>query len=150
MISDLARTIWTEHYTPIIGPAQVSYMLEKYQSSLAIDNQVKDGLSYYLLHNQHKPIGYFAFQDKGNSLFLSKLYVLKDQREHGIGKIAISFLEKYARKLGVSKIELTVNKYNTVAIKAYLQMGFKNVGAIVQDIGNGYAMDDFALEKILS
>ena len=28
-VAELAEEIWTQHYTPIIGPAQVLYMLEK-------------------------------------------------------------------------------------------------------------------------
>ncbi|WP_149275252.1 GNAT family N-acetyltransferase [Pareuzebyella sediminis] len=149
IIADLAHKIWAEHYTPIIGGEQVSYMLEKYQTPLAIENQVSQGFSYYLLQDHHTPVGYFAFQNKKDALFLSKLYVLKIKRGNGIAKFAISFLEKCARDLGMLKIELTVNKHNTLAIAAYLQMGFKNVAAIVQDIGNGYVMDDYVLEKII-
>lgn len=150
IIANLAHHIWTEHYTPIIGSSQVAYMLEKYQTLTAIEHQVNQGFSYYLLHDHHQPIGYFAFQKKEDTLFLSKLYVLKNQRGNGIGKIALSFLEKQAMELDLSRIQLTVNKHNAVAIKAYLKMGFKNAGAIVQDIGHGYVMDDYALEKVLS
>ena len=34
-VADLANTIWTEHFTPLIGSAQVYYMLEKFQSVVA-------------------------------------------------------------------------------------------------------------------
>ena len=47
------------------------------------------------------------------------------------------------------KIWLTVNKYNTAAIKAYKKMGFINIAAITQDIGNGFIMDDYKMEKII-
>ena len=36
LIAGLARQIWTEHYTPIIGAAQVEYMLGRFQSQSAI------------------------------------------------------------------------------------------------------------------
>lgn len=146
-ISALAHKIWSDHYTPIIGTEQVTYMLEKFQSVSAIENQIKKGFFYYLLQNNSKPVGYFAFQKQGASLFLSKLYVRSTARGKGIGKCAISFLEKRANEMGVSKIRLTVNRYNTLAIKAYIRMGFLIVEAIVQDIGNGYVMDDYVLEK---
>jgi ribosomal protein S18 acetylase RimI-like enzyme len=42
---------------------------------------------------------------------------------------------------------LTVNKNNVNAIKAYEKMGFRNVGSLVQDIGDGFVMDDYAMEK---
>ena len=39
-LSELAKTIWTEHYTDIIGPEQVAYMLRTLQSSAAIEGQM--------------------------------------------------------------------------------------------------------------
>lgn len=45
---------------------------------------------------------------------------------------------------------LTVNKDNAGAIAWYTRKGFKNAGAIVQDIGAGYVMDDYRMEKSIS
>jgi GNAT superfamily N-acetyltransferase len=146
-IADLANVIWTEHYTSIIGEQQVAYMLEKFQSAKAIEEQVKQGNAYYLIIHQNIEVGYFSYSKKNELLFLSKLYVLKELRGKGIGKIALEFIEDQAKKLGCRKISLTVNKYNTNSIKAYERMGFKNIKAIVQDIGNGYIMDDYLMEK---
>ena len=42
IVADLAKEIWTEHYTPIIGWQQVEYMLEKFQSATEIENQIKE------------------------------------------------------------------------------------------------------------
>ncbi|MGB0563820.1 MAG: GNAT family N-acetyltransferase, partial [Spirulinaceae cyanobacterium] len=48
-IARLARSIWIAHYTPIIGAAQVDYMLAKFQSAEAIAAQVQtEGYRYYL------------------------------------------------------------------------------------------------------
>lgn len=149
-IDALAKTIWTEHYTPIIGQEQVAYMLNKFQSTKVIEQQIKDGASYYLLVYNENPVGYFSFSQKGDALFLSKLYVLSTARGNGIGKKAMNFMETKVIELGLKKIELTVNKYNYNSIKAYEKMGFINIKAIVQDIGNGYVMDDYVLEKEIS
>jgi len=143
----LAKKIWTQHYTPIIGTAQVSYMLDKFQSAMAIENQLKEGILYYLLLHNEVPVGYFSFHLKEAHLFLSKLYVLSTARGHGVGKKAMSFMESQATQLGLATIQLTVNKYNSIAIKAYEKMGFINTAAVIQDIGNGYVMDDYILEK---
>jgi diphthamide synthase (EF-2-diphthine--ammonia ligase) len=35
IVESLAKEIWIEHYTPIIGRPQVDYMLENFQSSQA-------------------------------------------------------------------------------------------------------------------
>jgi hypothetical protein len=45
---------------------------------------------------------------------------------------------------------LTVNKYNTSSIKAYLALGFSVTDAVVTDIGEGYSMDDYVMEKTVS
>ncbi|MFZ0488656.1 MAG: GNAT family N-acetyltransferase [Salegentibacter sp.] len=149
-IADLADLIWTEHYTPIIGAEQVAYMLEKYQSATAIEEQVENGVLYYLILHQGSPAGYFSVSKREDSLFLSKLYVLQPKRGNGLGRAAISFLETLAKKFGLKKISLTVNKFNTNSIGAYEKMGFINIDAIVQDIGNGFVMDDYVLEKVIN
>lgn len=149
VIEGLAKTVWTQHYTPIIGERQVAYMLKKFQSASAIEDQVEKGIFYYLLLFKDRPVGYFSFSKKGDFLFLSKLYVLNAARGKGVGKAALSFLESHARELGLKKIKLTVNKDNTHSIRAYEKMGFFNLEGIVQDIGHGYVMDDYVMEKIL-
>ena len=45
----LAQEIWTQHYTPILAPNQVPYMLAKFQSLSAITNQIEQGHFYFLI-----------------------------------------------------------------------------------------------------
>jgi RimJ/RimL family protein N-acetyltransferase len=145
-IAELASVIWQQHYIPIIGAGQVEYMLNKYQSKAAIKQQTIDGAQYYIIHYQESAVGYISYMKKEGVLFLSKIYILDTFRGKGIGKLAMDFIKSNAKKLGLNKIALTVNKYNTNSIKAYEKMGFDNVGEIVTDIGNGFVMDDYQLE----
>lgn len=147
LIADLAKKIWTEHYIPITGEPSVVYMLKKFQSASAIEQQVKDGFNYYLLEYDHTPVGYFAYKIEPEFLFLSKYYILKSFRGRGIGKTALAFIEAEAKNNASKKIHLTVNKDNTNSINAYLKMGFLNVDERVLDIGEGHVMDDYILEK---
>lgn len=149
VISQLADTIWREHYTPIIGASQVSYMLNKFQSAEAIEMQVNGGMHYYLIFYGSHPAGYFAFEKKIDELFLSKFYVEKTYRGKGIGKAAMALIIREAKHMECTRISLTVNKNNTGAILAYEKLGFHNLGGVVQDIGEGYVMDDFLLIKSL-
>lgn len=149
-VAQLAHDIWTEHYTPIIGEDQVAYMLEKYQSSVAIEHQLKNGMHYYLLQYEDRFVGYVSFTFDKALLFLSKFYVLKSVRGEGIGKAAMTFIEMKAKEFGATTIRLTVNKNNLNSIKAYEKMGFCNEGALVQEIGNGFVMDDYVFEKTLN
>jgi len=146
-VKNLAYEIWTEHYIPIIGAAQVSYMLEKFQSERSITNQIDQGYLYFLIQYDSKYIGYIGAIQKGEELFLSKIYLKSDKRGKGCGRQAIKFVEELAKERYCSKITLTVNKNNANSIKAYEKIGFINAGSVVQDIGNGFFMDDYKMEK---
>jgi ribosomal protein S18 acetylase RimI-like enzyme len=82
-------------------------------------------------------------------LFLSKIYIRSSERGKGYGRKAIQFLEKSAQEKGLRKITLTVNKNNIDTIKAYEKFDFRNIGPVVQDIGNGFIMDDYGMEKVI-
>ena len=84
---------------------------------------------------------------KKEELFLSKLYLRASQRGKGYGREVVKFLENLARDRRLGKITLTVNKNNTDTIRAYERFGFTNQGPIVQDIGGGFVMDDYKMEK---
>ena len=148
-IAELASLIWKEHYTPIIGIEQVDYMLDKFQSVNAIKKQIEEGAEYYLISHEESQVGYISVSQKKNSLFLSKIYILSSIRGKGVGKKAMQFIEDLAIEKQCNTVSLTVNKNNTNSIKAYEKMGFVKVKEIVIDIGNGFVMDDFKMEKSL-
>jgi len=149
-VAELAEIIWHEHFTPIIGEAQVAYMLKNYQSHAAITAHLTEGFLYYVITEDTDPIGYFSIRVEGKELFLSKLYLTKAKRGHGIGRQAFSFIEEYARSHNCARIWLTVNKNNTGSIAAYQKWGFTITGPLVQDIGEGFIMDDHKMEKQLT
>ncbi len=149
IVDALAHSIWREYFVPIIGSPQVEYMLEKFQSRLAILNQIEnDGFLYYLLEDKTgNRVGYFAVVPQPKELFLSKLYVTAENRRKGYGRCALEFIETLARDTGFSRITLTVNKNNTASINAYKKLGFAITDSLVTDIGDGFVMDDYKMEK---
>lgn len=148
-VARLAREIWLEHYVPIIGHAQVDYMLDMFQSPDAIARQQDAGYQYYLAVEDEQPVGYFSLApDKsGDMLMLSKLYLKRSARDKGIGRTMLDAAENLARRQGFRKLWLTVNKHNQSAIAWYIRMGFSHAGPTVQDIGGGFIMDDYRMEK---
>ena len=145
-VARLAREIWTEHYVPIIGPAQVEYMLEKFQSEAAIARQISgEGYEYYLLPDA----GYLALvPDRGNkSVLLSKIYVKSAQRGTGLGKVLVEFAVARCMELGCRELWLTVNRNNAGSIAFYERMGFRKTNELVTDIGNGFVMDDWRMAR---
>lgn len=147
IIEDLAKQIWHQHYPDIISLEQIEYMLAKFNSAKAIEGAVKKGTQFYYLTFNETPVGYTAIEPQADFLFLSKLYVLKDFRGKGIGKAALNFIDEEVKKLELMAIRLKVNKYNTASIAAYEKLGFIKRKAMITDIGNGFIMDDFELEK---
>ena len=143
----MANEIWTEHYTSIIGQAQVKYMLSNFQSIDAIENEIKDKtVHYYLIYNAEKIVGYTSIRTEESQLFLSKIYVLSAERENGIGKKTVEQIKEIASINNLKVIYLTVNKNNVKAISAYRKMGFKITEEVCTDIGEGYVMDDFKMK----
>lgn len=138
----LAAETWLAHYTPIIGGAQVGYMLEKFQSAPAIAQQIAEGYTYYLLRDTQQMLGYCAIT--GN--FLSKIYVHPDKRGQGLGKAMLQYCAAEMRARGEKILWLTVNRDNQESIAFYESQGLRNAGCIKQDIGNGFVMDDFRME----
>jgi GNAT superfamily N-acetyltransferase len=149
LVARLAREIWEAHFIPLIGRAQVDYMLERFQSVPALTRQVKEGYRYYLVSEEDAPAGYFALapQTEPASIQLSKIYVLGSRRGRGIGGAVIRRLERLCRRAGIRSLWLTVNRHNRDSISFYEHAGFERAGALVQDIGGGFVMDDFKMVK---
>ncbi len=149
-VSELAEEVWHEHYDSIIGKEQVNYMIEKFQSEVAMKDQMHNsGYLYYQLKNYGGHVGYFAIQKNSDALFLSKIYIAKKYRGRDYSRRALEYMEQLCREWKLDKIWLTVNRHNENSIKVYEKLGFERTGSKVTDIGCGYVMDDYIMEKKL-
>ena len=147
-LAELASRVWHEYFPCILTEEQIDFMVEKFQSLPAMTDQVENqGYEYYFLCDGGEPVGYMGIQPQEDKLFLSKLYLTKENRGKGYSSQAFSFLEEYSLKNGKKAIWLTVNKYNDHTIDVYRHRGFQTVRSQVSDIGNGYVMDDYVMEK---
>ncbi|HMI92563.1 MAG TPA: GNAT family N-acetyltransferase, partial [Polyangiales bacterium] len=156
-VAELAREIWLEYYPQVIGREQTEYMIANLQNAPAIGEQVRAGMSYFLLtrvppaldgsapDDSAPDVGYAAVEARPPALFISKLYLLAAARGTGQGQRALHALRAHARALGLSRLELTVNRNNTLALRAYERFGMQVVGTQYAEIGGGYAMDDYVL-----
>jgi len=149
-IAALAGEIWREHYTPIIGEAQVEYMLERFQSADQIIQDIrKNGYTYFIAMDwkNDELLGYCGVVPQDGFLLLSKIYVYKDARGRGIARAFLAEVNALCRmEYGFDKIRLTVNKRNDGAVAAYHKMGFETVDSVNTDIGGGFFMDDYVME----
>lgn len=147
-IADLARDIWNEYYVSLLGQAQVDYMVARFQSADSIREQLRDGYEYFVVHRSGTLIGYIALKPEPDDeqFFISKLYLDKSSRGSGTGRGCMEFIEQLARQRGFTRLWLTVNKGNP-SVKVYERLGFRIAADIVMDIGNGFVMDDYRMEK---
>ena len=150
-LSKLASTIWNEYFPAIIGQDQVDYMVDKFQSIDAISIQIEEDYMYFFVSHDNKVIGYIGLvprEDK-DAMQISKFYLLKDWRGRGIATAIMNEVNNIAVNQGYNKLYLTVNIYNNSAISIYEKLGFINLGSLVTNIGGGYIMDDYEMEKMI-
>ncbi len=147
-IAKLAHRIWNIHYPPIVGQAQVDYMLERFYNLDALLKQQAEGHLFYLIEIDTTPIGFISISQKDEvNYFIHKFYIDNTIQGKGYGE---QTFEKIKGLLDINKgdtrILLTVNRQNYKAINFYFKMGFKIKEVANFDIGNGYQMNDFIME----
>ena len=149
-VAELARIIWREHYAPILGGDQVEYMLAQFQSEEALRAALAYGQEYWLLRWHGEPAGYLGLAaDPGDpeATQLSKIYVRADRRGCGLGRSLLLHAEARATAGKRPRLWLTVNRHNTTSLRWYQRRGFRVSGEVVTEIGHGFVMDDYQLEK---
>jgi ribosomal protein S18 acetylase RimI-like enzyme len=149
-VARLGETIWRAHYSKIISMAQIEYMLAgRYVPEKLRRYLNSDRCWLELLKVQGRAVGYcsYSLTDLPGEMKLEQLYLLEDQKGKGFGGYMLRHVEAETRRRGLSKLMLTVNKYNTDSIAIYKKSGFTVREEAVFDIGNGYVMDDYVMEK---
>ncbi len=146
MLAELADRLWHQSYSELLSPQQIDYMVEMFQSVSAFRQQISEkGYCYRGLFIDGKLSGFTGNCLEDDHLaFLSKLYL--DEKYHGQGfgrKLLDDAISLYPQ---AESIYLTVNKHNPSYYK-YLHMGFKVIDSVVTDIGEGFVMDDYIMEK---
>ncbi len=145
----LASEIWREYYHELLGEKQIAYMLDKFQSERALQEEEAEGYRIFWLveDGEMEPAGYFMLRlnDPPGKLFLSKLYLRAASRGKGYSRLVFEKLKQMAKEQGLGSIWLTVNKGNAT-LGLYKHYGMAVTDSVVTDIGDGYVMDDYILE----
>lgn len=151
-LARLADEIWHEYWPAIIGQAQTDYMVNRFQSLEAIKRDMECArYEYWLirLRDSGELVGYTGGHEEPetNRYFISKIYLRKEHRGKGFARETIIHYEALAAKRGLFALYLTVNKHNVQGIRAYRGLGFLTIDAVETDIGDGFVMDDYIMEK---
>lgn len=148
-LASLAEVIWHEHFPGLISEEQINYMVAQFQSESAIRDQLENkGYTYFLGYVDDELVGYCGVCPEKDTkrLFLSKLYIRKDQRGHGYARQLFNQAIALARTMDMQAIYLTCNKFNEHSLAVYDQMGFRTIDAVQTEIGEGFIMDDYIMQ----
>ncbi len=149
-LAAFAKDIWFEYWHSIITLGQIYYMVNRFQSEMALTEQIeRENYTYYFIVENGQKIGYFGYYPNNDHIFLSKFYMVKDYRGKGFGKIAFEKIKEITKENNFNKIQLTVSKQNFKSHAIYEKWGFKTLHPLVTRIGNGYEMDDYLMEYTL-
>ena len=149
-LSAFASNVFIDYYISLIGFEQATYMADLFLSENAIKQLIDKGAIFRIIEDEkHNPLAFCEYIKEEDKTFLSKLYVKKEYRGQGLGKIMLDDCINYSRKHNSKAIYLTVNKHNTKSYETYLHWGFTVIDAVVNDIGNGYVMDDYIMQMDL-
>lgn len=151
-IRTIAHEAWPLAYGEILSPEQVAYMLGRMYSETALAEQMERGHHFLLALTGDLAVGFAGYELKyqGTRITrLHKLYLHPEHKRKGYGRVLLDEVLQAAAHGGDSAVNLNVNKYNP-SLGFYTHLGFVRVGEEVIDIGGGFVMDDFVLERPVS
>ncbi|AND62991.1 acetyltransferase [Flavobacterium covae] len=147
-IRNLAYTIWPDTYGEILDLKQIEYMLDSFYNEDNLLLQMNTNQKFLLVKNDSQYLGFASYEinSKAKKTKLHKIYILPNLQGKGIGRLLLNEIENRAKKAHNLYLYLNVNKYNK-ALYFYKKIGFEIIKEEVIEIGEGYVMDDFVLEK---
>ena len=149
-LAALASLIWHRHYPGIISRTQIDYMLASRYHPPMIRQTLARGDHWDVARDGETLVAFaHSFHLEGGAVKLDKLYVHPDWQRQGLGAQLLARIEVRARAHGRSHLLLRVNRQNAQAIAAYRKYGFFIAREVVEDIGQGYVMDDYVMIKPL-
>lgn len=159
IIRALAYQIWPIAYAEILTDMQLNYMLDKFYSLESLSEQLESRKHVFLLiENEEKFVGFASyelniFEDNLKEIQIKKtkihkIYVLPKTQGKGLGLQLMNEIEKTARFANNNILFLNVNRFNKAQF-FYKKLGFEIKYQEDIEIGNGYLMQDFVMEKKL-
>jgi diamine N-acetyltransferase len=147
LIRLLTNKIWPQTYSSIISKEQIDYMLEMMYGVSSLEKQMRSGAPFIIVYDEGEPVGFASYGEISPNIFkLHKIYILPSQQGKGTGKFVIDFIINEIKNKGAVALQLQVNRRNK-AKSFYEKLGFAVTKEFDFDIGNGYVMDDFLMEK---
>lgn len=151
IIADLAERIWPQTYGEYLSPEQLRYMLDRMYNKGELLGQMRNGHVFLIAEEGSKDVGFAGFSlvnPEEYTYKLHKIYVLPEMQGKGVGKILMNEVVDIAKRNQGKALQLNVNR-NNKAKDFYERAGFKIKETVDLDIGNGFYMNDYVMEKAL-
>ncbi len=153
LIQQLAHQVWYITYGPLQPKEKVDYLYQLMYSTSALTEQMTiKGHHFLLAQDETGYLGYASFEinckNQGKTK-IHKIYVMPNAQGKGVGKELMNSISASATKNQNQILSLNVYR-NNPAIQFYQKIGFTKAGEEKIDVGNGFVMDDFVMEKIIS
>jgi GNAT superfamily N-acetyltransferase len=149
LIQALTEKIWRPTYKDILTPAQIDYMIDLMYSSASLNRQIAElHHRFILLYDAETAIGFAAYSttDIPGIYKLHKIYLDSSYQGQGVGKFLLNAVIDRVKTAQGHILELDVNRYNKARF-FYEKQGFSIVKEKDTDIGNGYLMNDYVMQK---
>jgi ribosomal protein S18 acetylase RimI-like enzyme len=150
-VQDIMMKVWPQTYAAIISEDQINYMIQMMYSDQALHRQMKDGHHFIIAESENIPVGYASFSRTENwtTYKLHKLYIDRNIQRKGIGTALMNKIIQVIKSDHGKFLQLQVNRNNLQALDFYKKHGFFIIKAIDMDIGGGFFMKDYILQKRL-
>ena len=147
LIRDMAHEIWPQTYSGILSKEQLEYMLDLFYNEQTLKKEMEQGVEFILVYDESHPVGFASFSRLQPGVYkLHKIYVLPSQQGKGTGRFMMEQLTTAMKQMGVTTLQLNVNRYNNAKL-FYEKLGFTLIREEDINIGNGYFMNDYVMEK---
>jgi GNAT superfamily N-acetyltransferase len=151
LIQQLTEKIWRPTYQQILTPEQIDYMINLMYSQASLTRQMNEQQHHFLLlYEGSQAIGFASYSttDRAGIYKLHKIYIDGSYQGKGVGKFFINAVIDRVKAAQAGILELDVNRYNKARF-FYEKQGFSVVKEKDTDIGNGYLMNDYVMQKTL-
>lgn len=149
-IRAIAHTTWFPTFEGILSKEQIGYMLKMMYSVESLTEQMEIKRHHFFLAKENdQALGFISIELNYQNqpvAKIHKIYILPAAQGKGIGQFLMQKAEAAALKHNIKTLWLNVNRYNK-ALGFYEKLGYKNIQTEDIDIGNGYLMEDYVLEK---
>ncbi|MES2829180.1 MAG: GNAT family N-acetyltransferase [Bacteroidota bacterium] len=149
VIRAIANNTWYDTYASYLTDEQIKYMLNKMYNRGELLSQLQGGHHFLIAEENGKDLGYagYSVHDAETKTYkLHKLYVLPAAHGKGVGKLLINEVFNLIKKEGGTAVQLNVNR-NNKAVTFYQSAGFIIKETVDLDIGDGFFMNDYVMEK---